>query len=748
MTARAPDPTPPLAEHLARALEDATGEAVIVVDVHDAITRWSPAAQRMFGHGPGEAIGRRAGELLALPLRGDGASVMDALRGGEPWAATSDLGKAGEHVVWSAALLGDEAGAPAGAIYRARRAGGTDRAPAPTSLAARAIADGFEQMQENATILDRQFRVVAMNARARADAERAIGRPLRVGDDIRAASPPGHEANFEQYARAAFRGERSAFSLRLRYPNGESFLFAFEFTPLAVDGEIVAVLFGAFPLAAQSMLAERLARVERGLAGARVALVVADARLPDMPLVYASEAIERLSGYPVAEVLGKNARMFAGAGDDRGAREVLRRALSAGEPCDVLLPNRRKDGAEYWARVTITPVRDEQGAVSHFVGIQEDASLAVQMEERLRAALETERRCEMLAGIVHDLRNTLMVISGQIAALSCDAEHEDALETLDVARVAVNQAAGLTRLLGGAPGGDLVAEGAVRISALGRGISALVRFVLPAEITFVVAPLPDDAVRGAAERLEQVLLNLVLNARDALPHGGTIQLDATRDAPPGARVAAGAGAPWTIRVTDDGEGMAPATLARVFEPHFTTKPAGRGSGLGLPMCLETVRALGGDLLVESELGAGTTVSVVLPEAAAAAEASESRAIDARVVVGLDVLLFVPDVSVRTVIGTMLRQRGALIHGAGDVTVAGELERALGEEAVLLVDASRFVRGASDFLRRWLAASPRRHAVLIASEGDEVHPRVVRLPLPFGYDELVRALAGMLPQRAR
>jgi PAS domain S-box-containing protein len=664
-------PSPPTStsrdEALARALEEATGEAVVLVDDADRITRWSSAAERLFGISKHDALGRRVGALLAIPSRSSERAATETLRRGERWAATSDLGKSGERIVWSATPFRDAGGA-SGAMYRARRTADVEPPP-PASLVDRAVFAAFEAMQENATILDRRYRVIAMNARARADAEKAIGRALRVGDDVRSASPPGLEASFERRVEAALRGEGSAFSLQLRYPNGESFLFAFELAPLPIDGEIAAVLFSAYPIGAQARLADRLGLIERGLAGARVALLAADARLPDMPLVFASEATERLTGYAVADVLGKNARMFASTVDDRGARDVVRRALAEGTSCDVVLPNRRKDGTDYWARVTITPVRDELGAVSHFVGIQEDVTQAMQAEERLRAAMAHERRGEMLAGIVHDLRNTLMVISGQLSFLAAQIDDIENAETIALTRVALAQAAGLTNLLGNPRRSSAVADASVSIAALGRRIQALVRFLLPGDVRFRLGPLPDTHVRGASSRLEEVFINLVLNARDALPHGGTIRLEAERGAPTEARVAAGAGEPWTLRLHDDGIGMSEGTLRRAFEPNFTTKPAGRGSGLGLPMCLEIVRDLGGDVVLASTQGVGTVVSVVLPGAEGDERPLAERAVDARVLVGLDVLLLVPDESVRSVIGTMLHQRGAIIHDAGDVVVA-------------------------------------------------------------------------------
>ena len=147
-------------------------------------------------------------------------------------------------------------------------------------------------------------------------------------------------------------------------------------------------------------LAAWLALKDRALAVAAEGVTIADARLPDRPLIYANEGFERMTGYPVAEVLGRNCRFLQGPDTDPAAVVEIRSALSAGRECLVEILNYRKDRTEFWNRLSITPIRDSSGAVTHFVGIQSDVTARRRAEDGLRQSKETIERDLKLAARV------------------------------------------------------------------------------------------------------------------------------------------------------------------------------------------------------------------------------------------------------------------------------------------------------------------------------------------------------------
>jgi PAS domain S-box-containing protein len=393
-------------------------------------------------------------------------------------------------------------------------------------------------------------------------------------------------------------------------------------------------------------------------------------------IIYVNPALERISGYDRAELLGGNPNIVRSGRHDSVFWHQVWATLLAGETWHGRFINRRKDGATYEMDSVITPVRDHDGAIVSYVGVQHDTSRERALERHLAEAGRLEAIGQLAGGIAHDFNNLLTVISGHAELLSAgkslDAEARD-----DVAQIAraAGSAASLVNQLLAFSRRQVLQPAVIDLESLVDQLRPMLAGLLGPTIRLEVKSQSSPGVVFAdAGQLEQVIINLAVNARDAMPSGGTftmalssVDIDELTELP--APVSPGRYA--LLTATDTGSGMDAATRTRVFEPFFTTKPQGRGTGLGLATAYGIVNQSGGYLLVESELGRGSTFTVFLPhhDGSITGQLAESPRPVPR---GSETVLVVEDEEpVRAVIDRSLRQLGY------DVIVAADSSEALG-----------------------------------------------------------------------
>ena len=355
-------------------------------------------------------------------------------------------------------------------------------------------------------------------------------------------------------------------------------------------------------------------------------VVIVDMGMPDYPLIYVNPAFERITGYRAADVLGRNLRFLHAKDAGQPGLGPLRDAIRDCEPHDVLLRNWRKDDTPFWNQLSVAPVRDADGQVTHFVGMQKDVSEHMRAEEHLRNAQKLEALGQLTGGLAHDFNNLLGIVIGNLDLLT-ELLPEGAPERArcDTALKAALRGADVTRSL-------LAVARRQRLEPYLIDVNERLREMLPLVGNTVGRRVHVCAEFGGgpmlalvdAGGLDTTLLNLALNARDAMSESGgtlclrtttlTLPADATDAAfaelPPGHYV--------RIDVVDSGRGMSEAVRERAFEPFFTTKPSGQGTGLGLSMAYGFARQSGGTAILTSASGRGTTASVVLPAITAAA----------------------------------------------------------------------------------------------------------------------------------
>jgi signal transduction histidine kinase len=280
-----------------------------------------------------------------------------------------------------------------------------------------------------------------------------------------------------------------------------------------------------------------------------------------------------------------------------------------------MLVNYRKDGASFINELTISPVRDQDGSISHFVGVQSDVTDRQRLEEQLRQSQKMEAVGQLTGGLAHDFNNLLTVILGNAEVLN--EEPADAANVESLSKIIIETAergAELTKHLLAFGRRQALKPSHLRLGEVVQGLIPLLQRTLGEHIElrteFVQSPMGALVDRTL---LESAILNLAVNARDAMPTGGILTIrTGLRGAGPNEGLLAGGQDTVFITVSDTGTGIAPEVLNRVFEPFFTTKEVGKGSGLGLSMVYGFAQQSGGHVSIKSKEGEGTTVSIILP----------------------------------------------------------------------------------------------------------------------------------------
>ena len=345
------------------------------------------------------------------------------------------------------------------------------------------------------------------------------------------------------------------------------------------------------------------------LANVNDGILVADALRPDFPIEFINAGFTRMTGYTKADLLDVNCRLLQGPDTDPIAKQQLRRGIEQQVSVTTEILNYRKDGTPFWNMTTITPLRDAQGTVVKYVGVQRDLTAAKLREREMVAAQRLKAVGEMTGGIAHDFNNLLTAISGAAELLVQRFAHDaDNLPLIEAIRAASQRGTGQVRRLLGFTRTPLLARGPLDLQPVVQQLELMLRSSLRENISLAIDLHPTARwIDAEPVQLEAALLNLVLNAQDAIAQAGAIRIIS--------RPVTEHGQPMVVlQVSDTGVGMDGPTLARVFEPFFTTKAVGRGSGLGLAMVNAFAAALGGHVTGRSTVGQGSEFALTLPAA--------------------------------------------------------------------------------------------------------------------------------------
>ena len=408
--------------------------------------------------------------------------------------------------------------------------------------------------------------------------------------------------------------------------------------------------------------------------------------------IYVSPAFERIFGRPSAEVMGSIDGFLSCVHPDDRPRVLAQLPKQRSGTYDEIYRIVRPDGRVRWLRSRASPVEDAEGRVVRLVGLASDITSQRQLEEQLLQSRKMEGVGRLAGGIAHDFNNLLTVMfSGTQFALELLPEDHPARVDIEQVKEAAQRAAKLTSQLLAFARRQVMAPIRLDLNELTRQIDPLLRRLLGEHIVLATRLAPElYPVLADRSQIEQVLVNLAVNARDAMPAGGTLTLETANFNVDHAYVDNNASVPAgdyaMLAVSDTGTGIPNELHEHLFEPFFTTKPGGAGTGLGLATCYGIIRQLGGQLLLSSEVGRGTTFKILIPrtttEEAAVPPPSERTPTGGR-----ETVLFVEDnPRVRAMGIRILRQRGYNVLEAVGGPEALELaERHSGTIDLLLTD---------------------------------------------------------------
>ena len=335
-------------------------------------------------------------------------------------------------------------------------------------------------------------------------------------------------------------------------------------------------------------------------------------------ILYANPAFEKSTGYTRQEALGQNPRILKSGKQDAAFYKQMWGTLTRGDVWQGHFSNKHKGGALYEEEATISPVRDSSGTITNYVAIKLDVSRERQLEEQVQQAQKMESVGRLAGGVAHDFNNLLQSILGFAELLRAELppgtrQHDDVQEIQNAAE----RAARLTRQLLAFSRRQMIIPTALDLNDLVSNMHKMLHRLLGEDIQLVTDLTSDlQRVKADSGQIEQIIMNLVINARDAMPHGGRITITTANVTltPEDIQFHVGARTGHFVRliVSDTGTGIEPEVLPHIFEPFFSTKGPGKGTGLGLSVIYGIAQQHNGWVNVYSEVGHGSAFKLYLP----------------------------------------------------------------------------------------------------------------------------------------
>jgi two-component system, cell cycle sensor histidine kinase and response regulator CckA len=370
----------------------------------------------------------------------------------------------------------------------------------------------------------------------------------------------------------------------------------------------------ALDITARKEAEAQLRKLARAVEQSPVSIVITDR---GGNIEFVNPRFTLVTGYTFAEVLGKNPRVLKSGETPAEEYQQLWETITAGKDWRGEFHNKRKDGTLYWETASISPIRDASGAITHFIAVKEDMTEKKLTDAKLLRAQRVESIGSLASGIAHDLNNILTPIVMCAPMLQLEDTPKNRRELAQTIESSAHRAVGIVKQLLSFARGKEGQKATLQVRHLVREMAKIAREVFPRSIQVQEACDTDLwPVLADATQLHQVLLNLCVNARDAMPSGGKLTLRADnvtldehyvamhKEAVPGPFV--------RIRVEDTGTGIPDAVRARIFESFFTTKGEDLGTGLGLTTVLGIVRDHKGFITFTTVPGQGTTFEIHLP----------------------------------------------------------------------------------------------------------------------------------------
>ncbi|MGN6392544.1 MAG: PAS domain S-box protein [Gemmatimonadales bacterium] len=471
-------------------------------------------------------------------------------------------------------------------------------------------------------------------------------------------------------------------------------------------------------------------------------------------------AAERIFGYSAAEMVGDTVFRLVPPEHHQAERDLLDR-VRKGERVEVTEVERvTKDGRRIWISLSVSPIRDAAGVIAGAASIKRDITERKLLDERLRNAQRLQAVGQLAGGIAHEANNQMSVVLGGAHFLLKRTDLADAARTdIEQIRQAAERTAAITQQLLAFGRRQMLQLREVNLNDVVQSIGPVLRRSLSEDHRLNVRlGLLDGVVRADPRQLEQVLLNLTLNARDAMPQGGQLTIETFElEVSPaeGARTGMLPGPYEALVVSDTGTGMDQTTQQRMFEPFFTTKPTGEGTGLGLSVVEGIVSQVGGHIRVESSPGHGSRFTLYFPQLVAALHPEPPPDAEPQVHrPGAMILVVEDDARVRAMATRALSDAGYEVLEAEDASAAMDLiRRRPGQLDLVLTDIGMPGMDGYALARRLHEARPGLPVIFMTGYGERdeeanspVEPGLV-IHKPFAPAALVRAVGETLAAEA-
>jgi two-component system NtrC family sensor kinase len=499
---------------------------------------------------------------------------------------------------------------------------------------------------------------------------------------------------------------------------------------------------------------ETLARLGMAVEQSAETIVITDR---EGTIQYVNPAFERITGYSVEEVIGKNPRILQSGKHDESFYREMWGTLLRGEVWEGHFTNRKKDGSLYEEDATISPVRDSSGNIVSFVSVKRDVTQLRLLEKQVRTAQKMEAVGTLAGGIAHDFNNVLTVIIGYGEMLKLRiANDPKAVSDLDEVLRSAERASVLTRQLLTFARRQVIELGNLDLNRVVGELEKLLRNVIRENIKIKTSLAERlSTIRADQGQVGQVLMNLSLNARDAMPGGGQLVFETEEDWVDEEYVKQypymKAGRYAVLSVSDTGIGMDEETRERIFEPFFTTKGPDKGTGLGLAVVYGIVKQHNGFIHVYSEPGEGTTFRIYFP---AVDVPADTKVVAARGIIrgGSETILLAEDnESVRHLAEHTLISNGYRVLIACDGQEAVDIFRRHGKEiAIVVLDMVMPNKGGKQAYDEMIATIPGLKAIFMSGysanaihDSFVLHPGIPFLQKPFGPSDLARMVREVL-----
>jgi PAS domain S-box-containing protein len=460
---------------------------------------------------------------------------------------------------------------------------------------------------------------------------------------------------------------------------------------------------------------EQLIRLFTAVEHAGETIVVTDSA---GTILYVNPAFENTTGYERQEVIGRNPRILQSGKQDRAFYQHMWDTLLSGQVWRGRFTNKRKDGTLYEETATISPIRDEGGRVANYVAVKRDVTGESLLQRQLIQAQKMEAIGTLAGGIAHDFNNLLQVINGyaEMALFRIkegDAGYSALLEIRRAARSAAELTQGLLTF-------SRRVESKLRPVDLNQELQEVAKMLtrtLPKMIEIEMDLFePLDTVNSDPAQLQQVVMNLAVNARDAMPNGGRLSISTKNvyfdeeycksylELSPGNYV--------LLSISDSGTGMDEETRKHIFDPFFTTKETGKGTGLGLSIVFGIVKSHGGNIQCFSEPGHGTSFKIYLPALRKTHGVAETPQLAAYPGGNETILLVDDEESVRKLAASVLKRFGYTVLTASDGKECVEVfSREKDKIDLLILDLIMPEMDGSDCLKEILKIAPETKVVI-------------------------------------